>query len=391
VVAVKPARAYTDGPLRLRIEGTGFVPTFRIDEASGLRRGNAGQFSGRVGSGTEPVLLHNFDWVDVNTLTATMDPGLPAGLHTVQVIDPRGQPAEKPKAFWSLGPDDDAPVLTVTKPTPDTPIGPGVVLDVDVSAVDPDPGTLDSLLVETWVAGQRLSLQPCPPEADPGRAHCVFQVTVPDTLAAGDQLLLYATARDRSASGNVVHQSITLTAEGAPVLTSINPTLGGIVGGTDVVIRGAGFHPGSQVYLGDLLLLPHGGTVLDEQTIVGRAPAHVAGAASVVVRTPIGSTKLADAFRYLPPPQIASISPEMGSPDGGTVIHVRGRGFTDQTQIFFGESLVSAERCEELQKLNDTEIVGRAPAGRGQTSVWAFDPDLGWTRLPDGFGWMVGP
>jgi hypothetical protein len=32
-----------------------------------------------------------------------------------------------------------------------------------------------------------------------------------------------------------------------------------------------------------------------------------------------------------------------------------------------------------------------APAGMGHTSVWAMDPDLGWTRLPDGFGWSAMP
>jgi hypothetical protein len=52
---------------------------------------------------------------------------------------------------------------------------------------------------------------------------------------------------------------------------------------------------------------------------------------------------------------------------------------------------VSAEPCEEQQLADDTEITGRAPAGRGQTSVWAFDSDLGWTRLADGFRWGEAP
>jgi hypothetical protein len=198
-------------------------------------------------------------------------------------------------------------------------------------------------------------------------------------------------AKDSSRSGNPVTQWLPLTLQSGPSLASINPTLGGIVGGTDVMIRGAGFHPGSQVYLGDLLLLPDGGTVLDQQTIVGRAPAHVAGLASVVVRNPLGSAQLRDAFRYLPPPQIDSISPEEGNRDGGTMIRVRGSGFTPQTLIFFGPSLVAAEPCEQQSFSDETEITGRAPAGRGATSVWAFDPDLGWTRLPDGFRWSAAP
>src|SRR5206468_870697 len=130
-----------------------------------------------------------------------------------------------------------------------------------------------------------------------------------------------------------------------------------------------------------------GGTLLDPQTITGRTPAHVAGPVSLLVRTPIGDAQLPDAFAYAPPPLIVSITPESGDPNAGTSVRVRGAGFTFDTKIFFGVTLASAEPCEEQNFVNEAEIQCVAPGGTGRASVWAFDAEVGWTRLPDGFGW----
>src|SRR4051812_28975834 len=90
VSMVTPTRGYSDRPLRLHILGKGFVPSFEIDQAAGQRRGEISRFSGRVGTGIATIPLHDFDWVDMNTLTALLDPGLPAGQYRVEVTDPRG-------------------------------------------------------------------------------------------------------------------------------------------------------------------------------------------------------------------------------------------------------------------------------------------------------------
>jgi hypothetical protein len=34
-------------------------------------------------------------------------------------------------------------------------------------------------------------------------------------------------------------------------------------------------------------------------------------------------------------------------------------------------------------------IVGHAPMGNGQTTVWAVDEVLGFTRLPNAFSWRA--
>jgi hypothetical protein len=389
ITAIMPARGYSDRPVRVTIQGKGFLPTFDIDPTSGRRRGDVSGFWGQVGTDTLPVLLRDFDWLDMNTISALMDPGLPAGTHRLTVIDPRGESATLPNAFWSLGPDDDAPTVTIERPTAATPIVGGTVLDCVMAAADREPGVLQSVRWQAWAGGMMVDDQDCRFDIDHTRARCDFQVKVPAWMTAGDQFSLRAIAIDSGATGNRTEASVLLTVQNPPRVLEVSPARGGIVGGTDLVVRGAGFHPGTQVYVGDLLMLPGGGTIVDAQTIVGRAPAHAAGWATVLARTPIGDAMLPGAFEYRPPPQIETILPESGDPDGGTEFRVRGHGFSASTQIFFGDSLVSAEPCEDRVIVSDVEITGHAPAGQGNTSVWAFDAELGWTRLPDGFAWKA--
>jgi hypothetical protein len=384
---VMPYRSYSDRPLRVTILGQGFLPAFQIDPAGGGRRGEAGSFWGRVGTDTPPpVSLHDFDWIDKNTLTATMDQGLPVGPHTVEVTDPRGQSASRQEAFWSLGRDDDPPSVTFEEPPMGTPVVGGTMLDVAISAFDPEPGSLANLKWQSFAGDNLIDEKDCRFEDTHARARCDFQVVVPGWLGPGDQFLLKATAIDTAPLPNRAYATMTFTVQRPPAVVGISPTLGGIAGGTDLVLRGNGFVPGTRVYVGGLLLLPDGGTIMDSQTIFGRTPPHSEGPATVLVRTPIGEVPLTDIFLYAQPPQIETIQPEIGDPDGGP-FRVRGQRFTKSTQIFFGDSLAGAEPCEVQMVNSDTEIEGTAPAGRGRTSVWAFDPDLGFSRLPDGFGW----
>jgi hypothetical protein len=386
---VMPDRAYSDRPLRLTIVGDGFLPAFQLDPTNGERRGEAGKFSGQVGTGTQPVALHNFDWIDTSTLTATMEPGLPPGLHALEVTDPRGQPAIKMDAFRSLGRDEDPPVVNFEKPAPLTPVVGGTKLDVSITAFDPEPGALESLRWESSAGGNITGGSVCPFGATRATARCDVQVVVPDSLVPGDQFVLRATATDTAAVPNHAEQSLVFVVQRPPTVIGISPTLGGVDGGSDLVLQGSGFVPGTKVYVGGLLLLPDGGVIMDAQTIYGRTPPHAEGPATVLVRTPIGDVPLADIFLYAQPPQIETILPEIGDPDGATVFRVRGQRFTKNTLIFFGDTLSGAEPCEIQSWTSDTEITGAAPAGRGRTSVWAFDPDLGFSRLPDGFGWSA--
>src|SRR5262249_43540463 len=144
VTAVTPRRGYTDRELRLQIDGAGFLPAYRIDPASGQRIGEADAFSGRVHAdgdeGHGGVLLRDFGWRGPTQLSATMDPGLPAGPYSVSITDPRGRTAVLPAAFTALGPDQSRPRIAFHSPAPDALVAPGMKLPVRLGAEDDAPG-----------------------------------------------------------------------------------------------------------------------------------------------------------------------------------------------------------------------------------------------------------
>ena len=176
---------------------------------------------------------------------------------------------------------------------------------------------------------------------------------------------------------------------GVPSVSSIWPPSGGTRGGTDVVIRGTGFVPGSKATLDDVPLFPDGGVYVGPNTLSGHVPPHAEGGARLVVHTPLGDTKGAVVFQYLPAPQIAAIAPEVGSVAGGTGVNITGKNFSQQTRIFFGTRLEDALPLDQSTWKTNTLIVGQAPAGNGQTTVWAFDENLGFTELANAFLWST--
>jgi hypothetical protein len=383
-----PPRGYSDRPLRVFIHGEGFLPAFEIDPSAG-RRGDVKGFSGRVGTDADAVALHDFDWIGVDELSAWMDPGLPAGAHPVEIIDPRGERARLAIGFIALGPDRDRPTIEFVQPALDAPTAAGIPLRARIVAADREPGQLAELHWELRSAGAVLSSEGCALGPDPTAVTCDFQASVPATLPVGALIELAALASDEAMPANVNQVSRYFNLLPRPMVLGVSPTRGGQDGGTDVVIAGTGFPPGSRVLVDGTPLEPRStaGVRVDSQTLSGRMPAHPEGTVSLVVQTAIGDAVLRDAFTFVAPPNIKGISPESGNPDGGTMVRIRGERFTMDTKIFFGDNLPGAIPLAGLMKISDGEIIGVAPRGQGRTSVWAVEPELGWSRLPDGFGW----
>jgi hypothetical protein len=230
-----------------------------------------------------------------------------------------------------------------------------------------------------------------PPEA--ASVSCEFEVEVPPGLQAGDLFGLGAYAIDDSPDQNVSHEtrwSPPLLPR--PAIARVQPTSGGSAGGTEVLITGAGFLPGSRVTVDGVPLYPDGGIRVDDRTFTGRVPAHVPGAAAIVIDTPVGAAPPA-AFAYLRAPRPTSLAPTESPAEGGVMIHVTGEDFTCNTRIFLGNSLTSAVPLAARPDAPPcaappAEIVGQAPAGQGRVTVWAFDPSTGWGGLPDAFTWL---
>lgn len=104
--------------------------------------------------------------------------------------------------------------------------------------------------------------------------------------------------------------NITVTAV-PPVVASVSPAFGSIVGGTSVTITGSNFTAATSVTLGGVSAFF---TVVDAATITATTPAHAAGAVTVIVSTPSGSsTGGAGLFTYVTPNTAPSFTLPAGS------------------------------------------------------------------------------
>lgn len=82
-----------------------------------------------------------------------------------------------------------------------------------------------------------------------------------------------------------------------PAVTGVSPSSGPASGGTSVVITGSGFLGATSVTFGSTTVA---GSVVSDTTIVVTSPAHAAGAVSVRVTTPLGTSadSAANVFTY---------------------------------------------------------------------------------------------
>jgi hypothetical protein len=388
--SVTPSRGYTDQPLRVVIRGDGFIPSFRLDPTRDARRGDASGFTGQVGTGSDAVKLHDFDWLDTTRLTAWMDPGLPRGLQPIEIRDPRGQSVGLSGGFLSLGPDHDKPAVWIERPVTFTAAAPGTTLKATAGATEPGPGALAEVRWQTRGGGEPLSARSCPLTPSPTEVRCDFDISIPSSMMAGEVFEIEVEALDRAAVPNRGTASVSLTLRDPPAIESVEPARGGVAGGSDVVVTGSGFLPGSRLLVEGVLLAPDGGTVIDEHTISGRMPPHPTARVALELRTPLGDSKLPLAFEYLEPPAIHSIAPDGGDPAGGTPVRIVGERFTADTQVLLGDSLTGAVPLAAPELVSDTVIRGLTPPGTGRASVWVVDSATGWDRLVDGYGW-TGP
>lgn len=119
-----------------------------------------------------------------------------------------------------------------------------------------------------------------------------------------------------------------------PVVTSITPDAGSFNGGNTVTITGTGFDNVTQVRFNGT---PATNFVNNGSTqITVQVPSGSAGSARVELLAPDAMADLFNAYTYLAPPQIATISPSDGLTAGGDTVTIFGNGFTGATSVTFG-------------------------------------------------------
>jgi IPT/TIG domain len=390
---VEPGQAYSDSEVRLTLVGDGFIPATTLDPGSGRRVAVIDGFRAIIGKGNAWAELTDLAWQSTGQMTASLPIGLAAGLPSgyldVDLVDPRGQSAVLENGFYELGRDLTPPVVTFISPAADTPVGPGTILHASIHASDAPLGALTALEWTYVENGVERGTTKCLVAELAVEADCAFQVKVSPNLNGGETIQIVADAVDASLAKNLGETILAFTVQAKATLASIWPVSGGTAGGTDIVITGSGFIAGSQALVDDVPIFLDGGVVLDNHTISGHVPAHAEGPATVTVRTPLGDALGKQGFSYLPPPLVKAIAPSIGDTVGGTAVVLTGQNFSADTRIYFGSTLESAVPLLQLFLQNDNSIIGRAPAGSGQTTVWALDQALGFTRLPNAFGWRT--
>lgn len=154
-----------------------------------------------------------------------------------------------------------------------------------------------------------------------------------------------------------------------PIVQSINPDIGTVLGGETVTIAGQGLTGATNVYF-----IPIGqatgpaGTslhVVNDNSITVKTPATTYGIYDVVVVTPDGTSDKStdDRYTFVPAAVVKKISPTVGNADGGTVVTVTGDDFTGADFVYFG-----TQKGTNMVVNNNNQITVTAPAGSlGQT------------------------
>ena len=151
--------------------------------------------------------------------------------------------------------------------------------------------------------------------------------------------------------------------EPVPIVTSVSPSSGPLIGGTKVTITGTGLLGATEVKFGSTA-----GTVskVSETSIEAVSPAGSgAGKVHVTVTTPGGTsgTGAADEFSYVPAPAVTGVSPNIGPAAGGTKVTITGTGLLGATEVKFGST------AGTVSKVSETSIEAVSPAGTGKVSV----------------------
>ena len=152
------------------------------------------------------------------------------------------------------------------------------------------------------------------------------------------------------------------TFEPSPVVTSVVPPAGVLVGGNTVTVNGSGFSSATDVKVGatDITATPCPGSptspcfnvTSDAQVTVEDFPAHSAATVDITVTTPFGvsQTSSADTYAFAPIPTVTSLSPHAGVPAGGYMVNVTGSGFESSpnfttTAVSVGTVGITASPC----------------------------------------------
>jgi hypothetical protein len=395
VTGVTPASAFNDAPVSIVIEGGPFRPAYDIDTSGGSSTPELGAFTAFLsltGGGADRVVPTSLTWLSTTELAAQLPAGIMRGMFDVEVRDPRGRLGALTSGFSSLGPDSTPPAVAIVEPGAGTIVNAQAEVPVAFTAND-GLGYLAQLRWSVSSADIQTQSGTCPFDPNAQQAPCRFLFVVPPPPQAA-ALPLNVVVEAEDTANNVGRAQITLAVGVTPMATSVAPTLGPATGGTLVSVVGARFIVGTQVFVGDQLLQPNGGTVVSAGLIQGTTVAQEPGTYPVMVQTGAESVQ-AGAFELIGRPEVLMVSPTTGPPAGGTHVAIVGKYFRKdttsldgRTRILFGSDRSSAaELCCPLF-ISENRIEGFTPPGAGLSSIFAQDAIAGVSQLAFSFTYV---
>ena len=123
------------------------------------------------------------------------------------------------------------------------------------------------------------------------------------------------------------------TFDDKPIVGSLTPPAGLVVGGTNVVIAGENFTGATAVRFGGTAAAVF--TVDNDRQITAVTPAHAAGAVDVTVTAPSGTSAVTQPFTYYAA-TLTALVPTSDYVTGGATVTISGTDFTGATAVSFG-------------------------------------------------------
>ncbi len=393
VTGVMPASAFNNAPVSIVIEGGPFRPAYDIDTSGGSSTPELGAFTAFLsltGGGADHVVPTSLTWLSTTELAAQLPDDITRGMYDVEVRDPRGRLGALARGFSSLGPDSTPPAVAIVEPGAGTIVNAQAEVPVAFTAND-GLGYLAQLRWSVSSADIQTQSGTCPLDPNAQQATCRFLFVVPPPPQAA-ALPLNVVVEAEDTANNVGRAQITLAVGVTPMATSVAPTLGPATGGTLVSVVGASFIVGTQVFVGDQLLQPNGGTVVNAGLVQGTTVAQEPGTYPVMVQTGAESVQ-AGTFELIGRPEVLMVSPTTGPPAGGTHVAIVGKYFRGdsadsidgRTRILFGSDRSSAAAlcCEVV--VSEHRIEGVTPPGAGAATIFAEDAIAGVSQLAQSF------
>ena len=142
----------------------------------------------------------------------------------------------------------------------------------------------------------------------------------------------------------------------APTITTVVPNSGPVSGGTLITITGTNFTGATSVTIGGTAATSF--SVVSATQITAVTPVGTVGAKDVAVTTAGGTATFVGGFIYYASgPSITSITPNVGTTDGGTLVIITGTNLLTTTSVSFGTTLATG-----VVVISSTQVNAVTPA-----------------------------